>query len=152
MKNNFSYISLPADCNCIAITDYTGNEEKIIIPEKIDEKQVREINGWVFYANNMVKEITIPNGVTSIGSHVFADCHKLEKVTLPDTIRKISFNAFTNCISLKTIVCKGTEEQWNKMDLLTHINLFNVDIKFDKSSKLSEFLNNCKDAEEIRKE
>ena len=50
--------------------------------------------------------ITIPNSVTSIGSHVFDECDYNMSVTVPNDITDISSNAFIN---IKNIIYTGNE-------------------------------------------
>ena len=41
--------------------------------------------------------VTIPNGITSIGYAVFANCYALTSVTIPDGVTRIGRSAFSNC-------------------------------------------------------
>ena len=47
--------------------------------------------------------ITIPEGVTNIGSNAFAYCSNLTSVTIPDSVTNIGDAAFRSCRSLSTI-------------------------------------------------
>ena len=56
------------------------------------------------YVNGeLVKEIVIPNSVTSIGGYAFCDCTSLEGITIPDSVTSIGGAAFCRCTSLKGI-------------------------------------------------
>lgn len=46
---------------------------------------------------------TIPDGVTSIGNHVFQDCSGLTSVTIPDGVASIGKYAFCNCSGLTSV-------------------------------------------------
>lgn len=48
-----------------------------------------------------LKEISLPNGLISIGAGAFSCCTALEKINLPDSVQAIGSAAFFNCISLK---------------------------------------------------
>jgi hypothetical protein len=52
--------------------------------------------------------VTIPEGVTEIGSCAFADCTKLTSVTIPSSVTTIGSWAFAGCSSLSTVDFKGT--------------------------------------------
>lgn len=54
--------------------------------------------------NSNLKEIAIPNGVTSLKNNSFQDCGCLAKLTLPNSITSIDQWAFANCSSLTEIV------------------------------------------------
>ena len=61
------------------------------------------------YANNMyinymlAKDITIPEGLTSIGKYTFYNCVSLTDVTVPDSVTSIDEYAFYNCSSLTSV-------------------------------------------------
>ena len=58
------------------ITDYTGDESVINIPETIDGYKVTSIGDEAFYRYISLTTITIPNSVTSIGRNAFQNCQK----------------------------------------------------------------------------
>lgn len=45
----------------------------------------------------------IPNGITTIGEHAFANCVSLEHVSFPDTLETIQVGAFRRCSNLKQL-------------------------------------------------
>ncbi len=47
--------------------------------------------------------ITIPDGVTSVGSYVFYDCSSLASIILPSGLTSIGYSMFRNCSSLAEI-------------------------------------------------
>ena len=57
-----------------------------------------------FYINGeFVKELAIPEGVTSIGAYAFSGYTGLTGVTIPKTLKSIGQNAFQKCTSLKNV-------------------------------------------------
>ncbi len=88
-------------CDSLSKTNYTG-----------------DIAGWCnikfanYYANPMcysrnfyindqeIKDLVIPNNVTSIGSYAFFGCSSLTSVTIPNSVTSIGNLAFINCSSL----------------------------------------------------
>ena len=52
---------------------------------------------------NGATEVSIPNGVTSIGDDVFSDCQDLTSVTIPDGVTSIGAYAFSGCIALTNV-------------------------------------------------
>lgn len=54
-------------------------------------------------AGSMIEEITIPEGVTSIGDYAFYGCHNLKRVNLPTTLLSLGRGAFADCPALVSI-------------------------------------------------
>ena len=77
---------------------------EITIPEKIGECEVKQIGAFAFSNCIGLKEIAIPNSVTSIGDSAFSGCTSLSKVKLSNNLTKINGNTFSGCESLKEIV------------------------------------------------
>jgi len=79
-------------------------------------KTIKKVNFWSFTGVKSLKEIVIPEGVTSLGeiSHidynnsdysgtVFYNCWGLEKVYLPSTLKTIGYGSFFNTYNLKEV-------------------------------------------------
>ncbi len=60
--------------------------------------------GELFLNGKVVKDLIIPNGVTSIGSYAFLQCESLESITIPNTVTSIGQSAFGGCMHVKKIV------------------------------------------------
>lgn len=50
-----------------------------------------------------LKEVTLPNSLTTIGSQVFYKDESLSEITIPDSVTNIGKYAFRNCTNLSTI-------------------------------------------------
>ena len=50
--------------------------------------------------SDVIKRVTIEDGVTSVGASLFGFCYELNEVNLPDTITTIGQWAFLGCVSL----------------------------------------------------
>ena len=55
------------------------------------------------FAGSGIKEITIPETVTEIGSYAFASCKSLQGINFPASLEKIRGHAFANCTALQNI-------------------------------------------------
>ena len=55
------------------------------------------------FAESGLREITIPNNVTEISKHAFANCADLETVNLPSNLSRIGEYAFSECEAIKEI-------------------------------------------------
>lgn len=77
---------------------YRGSDADVTIPDG-----VRSIGSNVFREHSGLKSVTIPEGVASIGRAAFELCKDLQTVTLPDSLEEIFDWAFGGCESLKDI-------------------------------------------------
>lgn len=59
-----------------------------------------------------LKNIIIPNYITSIDDYAFNNCFSLESIEIPSSVTSIGINAFINCTNLKNIYYSGTIEDW----------------------------------------
>ena len=73
------------------------NAEKIILPPNL------KVLGAAFKNCEWLKEIDIPEGITSIEEYTFEGCKVLTCVDMPDSIIAIESSAFKGCEALETI-------------------------------------------------
>ena len=55
------------------------------------------------FQNSGITEITVPEGVKSLGSGVFQNCDSLVSVSLPKTLKTMGTNVFNGCQLLETV-------------------------------------------------
>ena len=60
--------------------------------------------GSPFAWTTNIKNVTIENGVTDIGSHCFWCCEGMESITIPDSVTSIDSSAFYSCKMLSNIL------------------------------------------------
>jgi len=58
--------------------EYTGSETVVIIPKKIQRKQLSRIGSFTFYFNKNLMAVTIDNNINSLGGLSFGDCPSLK--------------------------------------------------------------------------
>ena len=56
-----------------------------------------------YFEGSKIKEIVIPNNITSIGDWVFYGCSSLTSVTIPDSVTRFGIGAFFGCSSLTSV-------------------------------------------------
>ena len=73
------------------------------------------ISNPLYYAHHLfldgveIKDLVIPNSVTSIGGSAFYGCTSLTSVTIPNSVTSIGGYAFSNCKNLMTVISKIQE-------------------------------------------
>jgi len=97
---DFTYLVNEDDT--VTITGYTGSDTNVIIPATIAGKTVTAIDDSAF-ANCVFTDITIPDGVTSIGDSAFNGCQNLVNITIPESVISIADGAFYDCSGLVSI-------------------------------------------------
>jgi|GEM_PF-3992194 len=80
------------DGNTITITGYTGSDTDVIIPSKIDDKDVTAIGEDAFAGKQLVT-VELPYGVTIIGKQAFS-VNELTSVTIMNDNASIEESAF----------------------------------------------------------
>ncbi|MBR2319612.1 MAG: leucine-rich repeat protein [Clostridia bacterium] len=69
----------------------------------------------LYVDGELVTDLVIPDGVTSIENRAFEYCDVIKSVTIPDSVTSIGAYAFYNCDSLKDVYFKGTKSQWEAL-------------------------------------
>ena len=132
---------------------YDGDSETIDIPSEITYEGVAyriiSIDSVAFSHCESLKEINIPNSITSIGYRAFYRCESLENIIIPDhmtdieyeafsgcrllkaitipvSVTKLEYDAFKGCNSLSTITFQGTTAQWKNIKSLSFLGLVGV--------------------------
>ena len=94
------------DCH---VFDWSGREHDI--------KCINEIYNYMFYFEESLKSIKIPDSVKSIGNFAFSNCPLLESIEIPRSVEDIGYDAFVACDGLEKIVFKDkTIKEVKQMD------------------------------------
>lgn len=100
------YISdLEAWCNIKMYEQYSNGicEEKLANPLR---------NADLYLNGELVEELVIPDGVTSINKFAFIRCKSIKKVVIPASVTSIGKNVFYGCKNLESITFENTENWW----------------------------------------
>ena len=100
-NSTYTYTILTDDT--IKITKYKGTDESIVIPSEIDGKKVTVIGSSAFYGFKSLKNIEIPDGITSIENYAFCQCWSITSLSVPESVTSIGTGAFRFCGDLKEI-------------------------------------------------
>lgn len=142
---NVSELQYEKKENNIWITGYSGNEEKLSLPEKIEDTEVTSIDVNAFKGSK-IKEIKMPF-IKDIGEGAFLDASTLEKIEVSNKV-KINLDAFKGT-NINTITIDYGEEDiadktivdWKDfVKKIDGINLENVPGKFIKNKDYTKNL------------
>ena len=95
--------------DCFSITvkcsdgDILYNENGQMVGEPNENGFIIE-DGVLIKCTKNVSEITIPSGVTTIGTLAFRDCYDLEKVVISEGVTTLEDEAFRDCGGMTSIV------------------------------------------------
>lgn len=87
----------------ITITKYVGTDTDVVIPEKIDGKNVTVIGEGAFRNNQTIRSVTMSDKITIIDIAAFDSCASLTAVLLSNNVDQIRAQAFGNCRLLSRI-------------------------------------------------
>ena len=122
----------------VYVVKYAGNEIEIILPEYEDGK-IYYVFERAFSYNSSLKQIIIPdfvtsisnsafsyctsltsitigNAVTNIGNYAFSYCRSLTSITIGSAVKNINYSAFFGCISLETINVSPDNQYFQSID------------------------------------
>ena len=92
------------------------------------------------------KVVTVPDGVTRIGSRAFDNNHRIEKVILPDTVTSIGRSAFRFCEKLKVVEANNLELL--EEEAFWYSGIETIDLSRVKVIEATAF-NGCKNLKDI---
>lgn len=112
-QNGFYYYSV--DGKNAVVHGYAGNEKDVIVPEKVNGLQVKEITR-MFSSNSEIQTVAISEGIETIGENTFANCQNLQGVYIPksvSTIKKHAVSERTLLMFESSELPADLEEDWN---------------------------------------
>ena len=103
---------------------YLNGEE---VKDLVIPNSVTSIGDYAFMDYSGLTSVTIPNSVTSIGDYAFRDCSGLTSVTIPNSVTSIGDRAFTGS-KLQTIVLKAIKPigsvEFDDINIYNHTQLY----------------------------
>ena len=101
-EGDFRYL-LRADGKA-QIVGYTGEAESVAIPAALGGAPVAEVAAGAFFYAEELREVIIPEGVTTLQEMAFLDCPGLRRAVLPDSLAEVPGNPFPLCDGLEEVV------------------------------------------------
>lgn len=99
VSNNYSS-NFEFDYSTGTITRYTGSEQEITIPLTINGVTITKIGSQAFYGCTSLKQITIPEGIKTIGDSAFKGC-SINEVIIPNSISTSVSKSFDDGVKIK---------------------------------------------------
>lgn len=115
-RSDLTTITIPGSVTSIGYYAFSGctGLKKVIIPDiaawcAVSFSESDPLNPLYFsqhlYSdeNTEIKDLIIPNGVTTIGRYVFNNCTNLTSITIPESVTTIKERAFSFCSGLTSV-------------------------------------------------
>ncbi|MCM1440920.1 MAG: leucine-rich repeat protein [Roseburia sp.] len=103
--SNFRFESTSTTCKIIDVNDRSVKE--IVIPE-----YVTSFGPYAFAECSKLESIIIPRNVSLIEGGAFRNCSSLTNITMTDSVKEIEMITFFGCTNLTTINYEGTLAEW----------------------------------------
>ncbi len=86
--------------------NFTG--EELIIASSRDGQTITGINSFAFY-NLGIKQVILPNTITSIHASAFRNCTGLTEIVIPASVTSIGDHAFQGCTQLTRVIFENPD-------------------------------------------
>ena len=131
------------DIDRVNITDITAWCNISFIDSASNPFYIEEENNNLYLNGSLVKNLVIPDTVTSIGDYAFLNLSSLTSITIPDTVTSIGRYAFAWCISLTSITLPDTVTSIGDCAFISCIKLGSITIPDTVTSIGYEAFSNC---------
>ncbi len=89
------------------VRKYNGSAARVTIPSQLGGCTVTAIGDCAFQNNKTMTEVTIPDGIVSIGLQAFEFCYGLTGLSIPDSVVSIGPSAFQECNNMTSFDLGG---------------------------------------------
>ncbi len=136
---NLTDINFPESITFVG--DYAFSSTAMISPLTQSPQNPPVYMGKALYAGYHIEspDLVVADGTTCITGHCFWSCFQAASVVIPETVTYIGPNAFANCSYLTDVYFKGTEEEWEAMEIKNgNTYLKNAVIHFNYTEPVTE--------------
>jgi hypothetical protein len=97
----------------LIITHHLGNGTSVTVPSEINGKTVTELGNKAFSGGNntIIRSITLPETLVTIGNEVFKGCSALKNIELPRGLKSVGNYAFQGCSEIDYITIPNTVDK-----------------------------------------
>lgn len=86
----------------VTIEDYIGQNQKIVIPEIIEDKTVTKIGSEAFEGKNLL-EVIMPDSIKEVGKNAFASNMYLTNIKLSSNLKSMPEGMLAFCTKIKEL-------------------------------------------------
>ncbi len=118
----------------------------VLVKDLIIPDNVTSIGVSAFWYFSGLTSVTIGNRVTSIGVSAFRGCSSLTSITISDSVTSIGDTAFWFCSGLKKVFYAGSEEQWKAISIGSYNSSLTSATRvynYDGVERTYSFVTNC---------
>lgn len=83
-------------------------------------KSLELIQSQAFSGCKNIKHLVLPDNLVRIEEKAFYDCTNLTSIVMGENIQYVMHLAFELCPNLKDVYYKGSEKDWNRIDMTPH--------------------------------
>ena len=112
-KNEYLY---EVEARGILIKEQIGKEQRVTIPEIIENKKVTKIASEAFEGKNLL-EVNMPDTIKEIGKYAFASNMYLEHIKLSSNLKSIPEGMLAFCTKLKNVEIPSSVKSIGKNSL-----------------------------------
>ena len=137
---NISFSGLGSNPLYYADNLYLNNE---LVTDLTIPNGVTTIGNYAFNVCISLTSVTIPNSVTTIGNEAFSSCYSLKSVTIPDSVTTIGYRGFLNCYSLTSVTIPDSVTTIGERAFYNCSSLKSINIPESVTSIGEEVFYNC---------
>ena len=134
--------TLQAIANALRGRQSQGDADKIEVDDfaTVAQDRTDSLKGTI---DRTATSVTIPSGVTSIGTSAFYGCSNLASVTIPSSATSIGYASFQDCIKLKNVTILNGVTSIGGNAFFNCSNLESITIPSGVTSIGSKAFGNC---------
>ena len=133
--------------NPLSVANHLYSDENTEIKDLVIPNSVTSISGNAFSYCTGLTSVTIGNGVTTIGDYAFYGCTGLKSIDIPNSVISIGSSAFYGC-NLKIVNRIVNIVQWCKSDPITYqgsnsnpmINATEVHLFSERNTEITDLI------------
>ena len=121
----------------------------IELPDYMNGNRIVGIDDSGLEACDLIRNVIVPEGITTFGYNAFRECSRLEHVSMPESLLAIHAGAFEHCVNLKEAIVPDSVSVIGQAAFNGCISLENVRLPKNLKTIESELFQLCENLERI---